>query len=56
MYVWNNVVPGIFGLRTITFFEAVGLNILCHIIFGQVGSPVVVISKLINIGIIKRTK
>jgi hypothetical protein len=33
MYVWNWIVPSIFGLRYITFWEAVGLNILTGILF-----------------------
>lgn len=33
MYLWNWVVPSIFGLRYITFWEAVGLNILTGILF-----------------------
>ena len=40
MYVWNWIVPSIFGLRYITFWEAIGLNMIAHIIFGQTLSPI----------------
>jgi hypothetical protein len=33
MYVWNWIVPSIFGLRYITFWEAVGLNLIAGILF-----------------------
>jgi hypothetical protein len=44
MYVWNWVVPSIFGLRYITFWEAIGLNILGHILFSQTLSPIKLVS------------
>lgn len=44
MYVWNWIVPSIFGLRYITFWEAIGLNILAHIIFSQTLSPLKLVS------------
>lgn len=44
MYVWNWIVPSIFGLRYITFWEAIGLNILSHLIFGQTFSPLKLIT------------
>ncbi len=28
MLLWNWVVPAVFGLKTITFFQALGLNLL----------------------------
>jgi hypothetical protein len=33
MLLWNWLVPAIFGLKTITFFEALGLYLLCGIVF-----------------------
>jgi hypothetical protein len=44
MYLWNWIVPSIFGLRYITFWEAIGLNVLAHLIFGQTLSPLKLIS------------
>jgi len=34
MYLWNWLMPGIFGLKTITFCEAFGLLILGKLLFG----------------------
>ena len=33
MLLWNWLMPELFGLGTITFWQAVGLNILCSILF-----------------------
>jgi len=34
MYLWNNsLVPAVTGLSEITFWQAVGINILCSILF-----------------------
>ena len=33
MWLWNSTVPELFGLTTITFWQAVRLNILCAILF-----------------------
>jgi hypothetical protein len=44
MYLWNWIVPSIFGLRYITFWEAIGLNMTAHIIFGQTLSPIKLIT------------
>ena len=33
MAFWNWLMPTIFGLHTITFWQAVGLNALCSILF-----------------------
>jgi hypothetical protein len=44
MYLWNWVIPSIFGLRYITFWEAIGLNMIAHIIFGQTLSPLKLIT------------
>jgi len=32
-FLWNQLMPSIFGLRTITFWEAVGLNLMAAILF-----------------------
>jgi hypothetical protein len=33
MWLWNWLMPSIFGLRAITFWQAVGLLILSHVLF-----------------------
>ncbi len=33
-HLWNYLMPGLFGLRTITFWQAVGLTVLGRILFG----------------------
>jgi hypothetical protein len=33
MWLWNGVMPAIFGLPTITFWQAVCLAILCQLLF-----------------------
>lgn len=35
MLLWNWLVPAIFGLGTITFWQALGLIILTNLIFGR---------------------
>jgi hypothetical protein len=32
--LWNELMPGLFGLRAITFWQAVGLMILGRLLFG----------------------
>lgn len=34
MYLWNWLMPAIFGLKTITFIQALGLFLLSKILFG----------------------
>jgi hypothetical protein len=34
VWLWNWLMPGLFGLKLITFWQAVGLIILARIIFG----------------------
>ncbi len=34
MLLWNWLLPGLFGLRQITFWQALGLLALCRILFG----------------------
>ena len=36
-WLWNWLLPDIFGLRRVTFWEALGLLALCRILFGGFG-------------------
>ena len=36
MSLWNYLLPGLFGWHLITFWQALGLLILCRILFGGV--------------------
>jgi hypothetical protein len=36
-YLWNWLMPELFGLRQITFWQALGLLALCRILFGGTG-------------------
>ena len=48
MYLWNWVVPSLFGLRYITFWEAVGLNLITGILFRQSILPFEAFNKIKN--------
>src|SRR5436309_2559536 len=37
MHLWNWLVPAVFGLKALTFWQAVGLLVLCRILFGGHG-------------------
>lgn len=37
MHLWNWLAPGLFGWHTITFWQALGLLVLCRILFGGFG-------------------
>ena len=37
MLLWNWIGPTLFGLHAVTFWEAVGLLVLCRILFGRSG-------------------
>lgn len=37
MHLWNWLVPALFGLHGITFWQGVGLLVLCRILFGGWG-------------------
>jgi len=37
MSLWNWLTPALFGFRTITFWQALGLLALCRILFGGFG-------------------
>ena len=36
-YLWNWLMPGLFGLPRVTFWQALGLLALCRILFGGTG-------------------
>jgi uncharacterized membrane protein len=36
-HLWNWLVPALFGWRTITFWQALGVLVLCRILFGGFG-------------------
>ncbi len=36
-WLWNWLLPAIFGWRTITFWQGIGLLALCRILFGGIG-------------------
>jgi len=37
MLLWNWLLPSLFGLRQLTFWQALGLLALCRILFGGFG-------------------
>jgi hypothetical protein len=37
LHLWNWLVPALFGWRQITFWQALGLLVLCRILFGGFG-------------------
>jgi hypothetical protein len=37
MWLWNWLTPGLWGWPTITFWQALGLLVLCRILFGRMG-------------------
>ena len=37
MYLWNWLLPSLFGWRLITFWQALGILLLCRILFGGCG-------------------
>jgi len=39
MLLWNWLAPALFGLRELTFWQALGLLALCRILFGRTGMP-----------------
>jgi hypothetical protein len=38
MHLWNWLVPALFGWRQVTFWQALGLLVLCRILFGGLGN------------------
>jgi hypothetical protein len=39
MSLWNWLMPALFGLRVITFWQALGLLVFSRILFGRFGRP-----------------
>jgi len=39
MVLWNWLMPALFGVRTITFWQAVGVLVISRILFGRFGAP-----------------
>jgi hypothetical protein len=37
-FIWNNVVPQVFGLKAVTFFQAWLITLLCGFLFKGTGS------------------
>jgi hypothetical protein len=37
MQLWNRLLPGLFGFPTLSFWQALGLLVLCRILFGGFG-------------------
>lgn len=37
LHLWNWLLPALFGWRQITFWQALGLLLLCRILFGGLG-------------------
>ncbi len=37
MHLWNWLMPALFGLKLITFWQALGLLVLCRILIGGLG-------------------
>lgn len=37
LHLWNWLLPPLFGWRTLTFWQALGLLLLCRILFGRMG-------------------
>ena len=39
LHLWNWLLPPLFGWHMLTFWQAVGLLVLCRILFGRLGGP-----------------
>jgi hypothetical protein len=37
MHLWNWLLPSLFGWRQLTFWQALGLLVLCRVLFGGLG-------------------
>jgi hypothetical protein len=37
MHLWNWLLPSLFGWRQITFWQALGILVLCRVLFGGLG-------------------
>lgn len=38
MHLWNGILPALFGWHAITFWQALGLLVLCRILVGGLGN------------------
>ena len=38
LHLWNWLLPPLFGWRQITFWQALGILVLCRVLFGGLGS------------------
>jgi hypothetical protein len=38
LHLWNWLLPSLFGWRQITFWQALGILVLCRVLFGGLGS------------------
>lgn len=34
-FLWNWLIPELFNLPTLTFIQAIGMTLLCHLLFGS---------------------
>lgn len=39
MWLWNALIPDIIGWKSITYWQAAGLLVLTHLIFGHIARP-----------------
>lgn len=39
LLLWNWILPPLFGWHAITFWQALGILVLCRILFGRFGGP-----------------
>jgi hypothetical protein len=39
MSLWNGLMPPLFGLKLVTYWQAIGLMILFRLLFGSFGGP-----------------
>ncbi len=37
LHLWNGLLPPLFGFHQVTFWQALGLLVLCRILFGGIG-------------------
>lgn len=48
MLLWNAVVPSLFGLACVSFWQAFGLFVLCHLLFGSLSLLIMVFGGFIH--------
>jgi hypothetical protein len=39
MALWNALIPGLFGLHALDYWQGLGLLVLCRLLFGRFGRP-----------------